>query len=192
MATSKALGIVYRFQANRGRSSPVCHPYSGMVGKTLAQGLLWEKRCVGLGPSRCHNGKLKSYLVLIKVIALGNRGCNTEETPPSSSDRTLASLTLGLPSHTSHALGGHLGKGLERLKPLVWYHQEDSLGNPTWKRGSWAKKSHQTFLLAWGMTYIFILMTTKLRITIMTVEPQWCANHSFTGISFSHYTNSSR
>lgn len=51
--------------------------------ETLAQGFLWEKRCVGLGPSRCHSGKPKSHPVLIEVIVLGNMGYNTEETPPS-------------------------------------------------------------------------------------------------------------
>lgn len=81
---------------------------------------------------------------------------------------------------------GHLEKGFESLKPLAWYHQEDSLGNPKGKRGSWAKKSHHAFLLAWGTAYIWIIIT-KLRVTIII----WLLSHNdvLINIIFSHYTN---
>lgn len=138
MATCKALGIIYRFQVNRGRNSPVCHPYSGIVERTIAQALLWEKGCVGLGPSRCHSGKLKSHFVLIKVIALGNRGCNIEETPPPSSDHALASPILGLPCHTSHANEGSsgrtFGRGVREAETIGVVSSRRLFGKPNMKK----------------------------------------------------------
>lgn len=77
---------------------------------------------------------------------------------------------------TGAALGQHFEKRLVKLKLVVWYHQEDSLGNPTGKRVSWANKNHQAsffFFLTWGIAYVWIIIT-KLRITTI----MWLLSHN--------------
>ena len=69
--------------------------------------------------------------------------------------------------------GRRLEKGLERSKSPAWYHQEAFLGNPAGRRGCWAKKSRQTFLLAWGIIYIWITIT-KLLLTIIIWATGMC------------------
>ena len=192
MATSEATGG-YRFQVKCGCHSPTCRPGEGWWGDSCSQfvpreGMRWAWTFQTL-----HSGKPESHRVLTEVTALGNRGCDTEETPPSFPDHTLASLTQSHKSFQQRQLwAGHLEKALEGLKPLLWCLQAYSLGNPKEKEIVEPRKATRTFF---GLKY-FIYLNHNNQINIkdynMTVEAQLCANHGFTWIIFSHYTNSAR
>ena len=70
--------------------------------------------------------------MLVEVRTLGNRGCDTEETPPSAPDHTLASFTQ---SHkwfvqTEATLSRTFGKGATGVETvaMVWLEKNKRHG----------------------------------------------------------------
>lgn len=82
--------------------------------------------------------------MLVEVRTLGNRGCDTEETPPSAPDHTLASFTQ---SHkwfvqTEATVSRTFGKGATGVETVAMVSSRRLLGKPKGKRGSGADKSY--------------------------------------------------
>lgn len=118
MATSEATGG-YRFQVKRGCNSPTCRPGEGWWGDSCSQFVPREVMCWAWTFQMLHSGKPESHQVLKEVTALGNRGCDTEEAPPSPCfqevSRKETSLTtpwLLSPSHTNHSNRGSSGQDI--------------------------------------------------------------------------------
>lgn len=132
MATSEATRVI-GFITHGGNNSPACHPAVGWRGNSsplfaLKEGVCWTWTWTFL---MLPSGKPESHRLLIEVTALGDGGCDREETPPLCPWPHCSfshPVTQIVP--TEAALGRTFGKGVRGLKLLVWCRQEDSVGNP--------------------------------------------------------------
>lgn len=111
----EATGVI-GFITHGGNNSPACHPAVGWRGNSsplfaLKEGVCWTWTWTFL---MLPSGKPESHRLLIEVTALGDGGCDREETPPSAPDHTVASLTQSLRLFQQRQLwAGHLEKALE-------------------------------------------------------------------------------
>lgn len=130
------------------------------AGETLAQDLLWEKGVLGLDllgateGSRSPSSASRNHRSWEPGLQHGGNSPSLPLTTPWLLSLSGFPVTPVLP--TGAALGGHLGKGLVRLK--LW---RDII-----KKTPWEIQQKKTFLLAWGIAYIWIIIT-KLRVTLL-------------------------